>query len=98
MEALSTPSGTRGPTVVITGASAGIGHACAHHFARNGARIGLIARDPQALDEVKVEVENLGAMAFAHQPTWQMPGPCLQRRRLSRTLSDRSRFGSTMRW
>jgi NAD(P)-dependent dehydrogenase (short-subunit alcohol dehydrogenase family) len=30
--------------VVITGASAGVGRATAHRFARAGARIGLIAR------------------------------------------------------
>lgn len=51
-------------TVVVTGASAGVGRACAHHFARNGARVGLIARDPQALEQVKAEVERLGGYGF----------------------------------
>ena len=57
------PRARRG-TVVITGASAGVGRACAHRFARDGACIGLIARDPQALGEVKAEVESLGGYAF----------------------------------
>jgi short-subunit dehydrogenase len=48
-------------TVVITGASAGVGRAVAHRFARSGARLGLIARDADALAEVKAEAEKLGA-------------------------------------
>lgn len=50
-------------TVAITGASAGVGRAIAHRFARAGARIGLIARDVDALNEVKAEIERLGATA-----------------------------------
>ncbi len=50
-------------TVVITGASAGVGRAIAHRFATAGARIGLIARDQRALDDVKAEVEQLGGEA-----------------------------------
>jgi NADP-dependent 3-hydroxy acid dehydrogenase YdfG len=49
--------------VVITGASAGVGRATAHRFARAGWRIGLIARDRDALEAVKREVEELGASA-----------------------------------
>ncbi len=51
-------------TVVVTGASAGVGRAIAHRFARAGARLGLIARDPAALDTVKQEVERLGGSAI----------------------------------
>src|SRR5689334_23019539 len=50
--------------VVVTGASAGVGRATAHRFARSGARIALIARDAQALHEVKSEVERLGGNAI----------------------------------
>ncbi len=50
-------------SVIITGASAGIGRATAHRFAKAGARIGLIARDQNALEEVKREVEALGGDA-----------------------------------
>src|SRR5215469_12582754 len=51
-------------TVVITGASAGVGRAVALRFARAGANLGLIARDAAALDEVKAEVEKLGGSAL----------------------------------
>jgi short-subunit dehydrogenase len=46
--------------VVITGASAGLGRAIAHEFAREGARVGLIARDEQSLRETAHEVHDLG--------------------------------------
>ena len=51
-------------TVVITGASAGVGRAVAHRFARAGANLALIARDAAALSEVKGEVESLGGSAM----------------------------------
>jgi NAD(P)-dependent dehydrogenase (short-subunit alcohol dehydrogenase family) len=50
--------------VVITGASAGVGRAIVHRFASAGWRIGLIARDAEALDEVKREVEERGGAAI----------------------------------
>ena len=50
--------------VVITGASAGVGRAIAHRFARAGWRIGLIARDAEALEEVRQEVDELGGSAM----------------------------------
>lgn len=46
--------------VVITGASAGVGRAIVHRFARAGWRIGLIARDETSLEQVRAEVEELG--------------------------------------
>ena len=51
------------PTVVITSASAGIGRAIAHRFARAGARVGLVARDRGALDDVNTEFETRGGVA-----------------------------------
>lgn len=54
----------RNRTVVITGGSAGVGRAAAHRYARAGAAIGLIARDADALNLVKDEVERLGGRAF----------------------------------
>jgi short-subunit dehydrogenase len=56
-------SGFRNRTVVITGASAGIGRATAHRFAKAKARIGLIARDSEALNDVKDEIEKMGGTA-----------------------------------
>ncbi|PWC54310.1 SDR family oxidoreductase [Azospirillum sp. TSO22-1] len=56
---------TPSPVVVITGASAGVGRATAHAFARRGARIGLLARDGEALHATEREVERLGGEAVA---------------------------------
>lgn len=54
----------RNRNVIVTGASAGVGRAAVHRFARAGARIGLIARDADALHDVKKEVEQLGGTPF----------------------------------
>ncbi|MDS0808969.1 SDR family NAD(P)-dependent oxidoreductase, partial [Burkholderia cenocepacia] len=43
-------------TVAITGASAGVGRATAHAFARLGANVALLARDPRALHDTATEV------------------------------------------
>ena len=53
-----------GQSVVITGASAGVGRAAAHRFAQAGASIGLIARDAAALEETRREIESLGGRAW----------------------------------
>ncbi|MBI2059902.1 MAG: SDR family oxidoreductase [Nitrospirae bacterium] len=50
--------------VVITGASAGIGRATALAFAREGAKLGLIARTSSALEEVQSEVQKAGSIAY----------------------------------
>jgi len=51
--------------VVITGASAGVGRATVLAFAEQGAHIGLIARNREALENVRQEVEALGGRALA---------------------------------
>lgn len=53
-----------GLVVVVTGSSAGLGRAIAHGFAKRGARIGLIARNPEALNAAKEECEALGGQAL----------------------------------
>lgn len=50
-------------TVIITGASAGVGRAIAHRFARAQDRVGLIARDENALKDVQRELQVMGAEA-----------------------------------
>jgi short-subunit dehydrogenase len=52
-------------TVVITGASAGIGRAAARAFAARGERVGLIARGTQRLEAARREVEAAGGSGFA---------------------------------
>ena len=49
---------------MITGASAGVGRAAAHEFAKEGARIGLIARGHAGLEGAKREVQELGGEAL----------------------------------
>lgn len=48
---------------VVTGASAGVGRAVALRLGRRGARIGLIGRDPSALEEVASEIAAQGGRA-----------------------------------
>jgi len=57
-------SPTHREVVVITGASAGVGRATARAFAREGARIGLLARGREGLEAARRDVEALGGEAL----------------------------------
>jgi NAD(P)-dependent dehydrogenase (short-subunit alcohol dehydrogenase family) len=50
--------------IVITGASGGVGRATAHEFAKQGAKIALLARGIEGLEGAKLEVEALGGTAL----------------------------------
>ena len=52
-------------TVILTGASAGVGRATARLLGREGARVGLIARDPQQLEATARDVREAGGTPLA---------------------------------
>jgi 3-oxoacyl-[acyl-carrier protein] reductase len=54
-----------GKTALVTGASQGIGRACALELARAGARVALAARNASKLSEVAAEITALGGTAHA---------------------------------
>ena len=51
-------------TVVVTGASAGVGRAVVREFARRQANVGLVARGREGLDGAREEVERAGGRAL----------------------------------
>jgi NAD(P)-dependent dehydrogenase (short-subunit alcohol dehydrogenase family) len=56
-----------GKTVMITGASSGIGRAAAIKVAAAGATVLLVARTPEKLEETKAEIEAAGGEAHIHR-------------------------------
>ena len=52
---------------MITGASAGVGRACAREFAQKGYDVALIARGKDGLEAAKKEVESFGQRAVYYQ-------------------------------
>lgn len=56
---------TETETVVVTGASAGLGRAITHEFAKRGAQVALLARGQQGLNAAAAEVEEKGGKALA---------------------------------
>jgi NAD(P)-dependent dehydrogenase (short-subunit alcohol dehydrogenase family) len=48
-------------SVLITGATSGIGRATALRFAEDGARIAAVGRNPEALDRLRHELEGIGS-------------------------------------
>jgi short-subunit dehydrogenase len=55
---------TKGEVVVITGASGGVGGATARRFAKEGARVALLARGRAGLEAAAKEVQELGGEAL----------------------------------
>ncbi|MDT4892965.1 MAG: hypothetical protein QOE97_2000 [Pseudonocardiales bacterium] len=57
----------RGKTVMITGASSGIGRATALRVGAAGGRVLLVARTAEKLEETRRDIEDLGGVAFVHR-------------------------------
>lgn len=56
-----------GKSILITGASRGLGQALAFQFAERGARLALVARDTASLEETVHTIRHRGGIAFAIQ-------------------------------
>jgi len=57
----------KGKTVMITGASSGIGRATALRVGAAGGKVLLVARGIEALEQTKREIEDMGGRAFVHR-------------------------------
>jgi 3-oxoacyl-[acyl-carrier protein] reductase len=55
-----------GRVALVTGASQGIGRACAWKLAKCGARVALVARNQQKLEELAHEIQQAGGSARAY--------------------------------
>lgn len=73
----TTPKPGNRAVIVITGASAGVGRATARAFAREGARLALVARGLDGLEGTRQEIEDLGGEALV------FPGDVSERGRLA---------------
>jgi acyl-CoA synthetase (AMP-forming)/AMP-acid ligase II/short-subunit dehydrogenase len=62
-----------GRTVLVTGASEGIGAATAHRLAAAGATVLLVARTAERLERVRDEIEAAGGRAFVHPADLSSP-------------------------
>ena len=84
--------------VVVTGASAGVGRAVVRRFARDGARIGLLARGQDGLEGARRDVEAAGGRALALAVDVANWDEVDARPSGSSAISGRSTSGSTMQW
>ncbi len=56
----------KGKVVVVTGGSSGIGQATAHKLAEAGAKVIIVARDPEKLEATKKEIAGKGGTCFTY--------------------------------
>lgn len=56
-----------GQVVLVTGATSGIGHEAALKLAAAGARVLLVARTPEKLQDTRDQIEALGGLAFSYR-------------------------------
>lgn len=60
--------------VVITGGTAGIGKAAAFSFAREGAKVAVVARNPERLEQLRKEAHQAGYTFYCEQNDVTDPG------------------------
>jgi acyl-CoA synthetase (AMP-forming)/AMP-acid ligase II/short-subunit dehydrogenase len=77
-----------GRTVLVTGASEGIGEATARRLAAAGATVLLVARTVERLEQVRDEIEQAGGRAFVHPADLSSPDAAAA---LAADLVDRHR-------
>ena len=65
-----------GKRALVTGASRGIGRACAIGLAQAGADVALVARSEEALAKLAAEIDALGRKAFARPADLAQPEHC----------------------
>jgi NAD(P)-dependent dehydrogenase (short-subunit alcohol dehydrogenase family) len=63
---VSLEKAVRGRTVMVTGASSGIGKSAAMKIADAGGKVLLVARTPEKLEATKEQIEAGGGVAFVH--------------------------------
>lgn len=69
MERPFNPFSLQGKNIIVTGASSGIGRQCAITCARMGARVVLIGRNVERLEETKSQLEGNGHLAVSYDLT-----------------------------
>ena len=72
--------------VVITGASSGIGKACAWHFVKNGSKVVLAARSTDKLKVITNEMKAEGHQVLAVQADVSVEDDC--KRLISETIDE----------
>jgi NAD(P)-dependent dehydrogenase (short-subunit alcohol dehydrogenase family) len=78
-----------GRVVLVTGASSGIGRAVAGAVGRHGARVLLVSRTAEKLDELKGEIEAAGGAAWTYPTDLSDMDAC--ERMVERVLEDHGR-------
>ena len=66
---MTTPFSLEGKTIVVTGASSGIGQQVAISCSQMGAKVALIGRNEQRLGETKSQLEGTGHLAISYDLT-----------------------------
>src|SRR3954452_8151041 len=77
-----------GRVALVTGASQGIGRACAIALARAGARVALVARNQQRLEEVAAEIEAAARARVPPLPTAEVEITGVRSRALPADIAD----------